>query len=1164
MDNFAKIEVIRHRAIIVLGMHRSGTSATTRALQVLGVSFGENLMPPAVGNNEKGFFEDIEINSLNVEALQAVENEWFYLKPISLIDVDTLYEKGYVLRAVELLRSKIESANFFAFKDPRVAKLLPFWNQVVNHLQLNVNYVMTLRHPLSVVKSLEKRDDFFPERSYLLWLGHVLESLRGSTGKPRVLVDYDRLIQSPDIELSRLADAFQLEINSVELEEYKNNFLDVKLRHTVYSPDDLLLDAACPPIVHEVFTKLSDVASGYVSLDDPTLVGEIEKWIAEFDRLKSIFNLADKQHKQIVSLSQAVAERDGQIVSLSQALAERGGQIVSLSQTVAERDGKIVTLGQAVAERDGQIVALGQAVAERDGMIVTLGQTVAERDRQIVALGEAVAERDGKIVTLGQAVAERDGQISGPHQALAEREGRIAGLNQALAESNERLTAAHHALTNAELLRNQEIVQIKKSASWKLTAPLRFLGAIFIRSISICIKIAEFIRENNGIFPAGVKIVRAFKNEGVFFVKKSATAYLQPSVERKEFVDETRSKIPRIEFDSMKEVFHKYDKNKTIDPLVKLIAFYLPQFHPFPENDEWWGKGFTEWTNVGKAKPNYEGHYQPHCPIHIGYYDLRLPSVMEEQARLAKNYGIYGFNYYFYWFGGKTLMESPLEMMLENKKIDMPFCLTWANENWSRRWDGQENDILIAQSHSEKDSLNFIRHLIKYFKDDRYIKIDGKPLLIIYRANIIPNIRETAGLWRQEAKREGFPDIYLVAAQTFGIKSPEPFGFDASMQFPPHTISSSEITKQMDLINHQYSGHIYSYEEVVANAIKDAEPPYKLFRTAMLSWDNTARKQNASHIFHGFSLLRYRQWLSSLINKSVINEKYSDQERFVFVNAWNEWAEGTHLEPDQKYGYGYLQATYDAISEYDKKNRSSLEVKCKKISDADCALIIHSHYVDVLPEIKSKTLSAFDGIPCDVFITVTSSEHIEQAKQVFPDAHIMLVENRGRDILPFIKILKAIGALGYKYMCKLHTKKSLYRNDGEQLRYELYEALLGGAGGVREIITRFDVDPKIGMIVPDKYLIRHTDHNMTFNWDHVAQISKNLKIEFKYDHFPAGSMFWFRPGAMTSLYAIDEATFEVESGLADGTAAHAIERLMCMIVKSQKMDVITCSKLNSQ
>ncbi|MCD4741656.1 MAG: glycoside hydrolase family 99-like domain-containing protein [Desulfobacteraceae bacterium] len=357
-----------------------------------------------------------------------------------------------------------------------------------------------------------------------------------------------------------------------------------------------------------------------------------------------------------------------------------------------------------------------------------------------------------------------------------------------------------------------------------------------------------------------------------------------------------------------------YREHKQFNSRIKAVAFYLPQFHPFKENDRWWGKGFTEWTNVTKAKPNYINHYQPHLPIHLGFYDLRLPENMIEQAKLAKNYGIGGFNFYYYWFDGKLLMHKPFEILLKHKEVDIEFCITWANENWTGKWDGQENDILIAQNHSENDSIKFIESLYKFFEDKRYIRINNKPVLMIYRADIIPNIKRIGKLWRKKLKEAGFDGIYLVCAQTFGIKSPKKFGFDAAMEFPPHTVSSTSVNDQLNIINERFNGIIYDYKQVVDNCLKFQEPKFKLFRTAMLSWDNTARKQSHSHIFHNFSLKDYKRWLSHIVSNASLNE--NESETLVFINAWNEWAEGTHLEPDRKYGYGYLQATYDVLKKF--------------------------------------------------------------------------------------------------------------------------------------------------------------------------------------------------------------------------------------------------------
>ena len=360
--------------------------------------------------------------------------------------------------------------------------------------------------------------------------------------------------------------------------------------------------------------------------------------------------------------------------------------------------------------------------------------------------------------------------------------------------------------------------------------------------------------------------------------------------------------------------FMPYATPAPIKPDVKVICFYLPQFHPFAENDAWWGKGFTEWTNVGKALPIFEGHYQPHCPIHFGYYDLRIPAVMEEQAKIAREYGVGGFAYYFYWFGGKTLMEAPLRGMLENPAIDMPFCLSWANENWTRRWDGAEHDVLIGQQHSLEDSRALLRHLADYFNDPRYIRIGNKPVFMVYRADIIPDIKATTDMWRAEAQALGFEGLYLMATQTSGPKDPRRLGFDAAVEFPPLGFGAPKDLISLNVHNPNFTGRIHDYRAVVERALADDAPRYPFYRTAMLSWDNTARKHDRADIFADFSIGDYRRWLGELCRRARHRPGASDDEKIVFVNAWNEWAEGTHLEPDQWLGFAYLHATYEAVS----------------------------------------------------------------------------------------------------------------------------------------------------------------------------------------------------------------------------------------------------------
>ena len=356
-----------------------------------------------------------------------------------------------------------------------------------------------------------------------------------------------------------------------------------------------------------------------------------------------------------------------------------------------------------------------------------------------------------------------------------------------------------------------------------------------------------------------------------------------------------------------------------IDPetlTVRLIAFYLPQFHPIPENDEWWGKGFTEWTNVVKAQPNYEGHYQPRLPADLGFYDLRVAEVMEQQTELARQCGIYGFCYHYYWFGGRRLLEMPLERMLETGEPDFPFCLSWANENWTRRWDGLEQEVLIAQQHSDEDDTAVIHDLIRYFRHQNYIRINGKPLLLIYRIGLFPNIRRTVDRWREQCQKEGIGEVYLAMVESFEHASanddPRIYGFDASVEYPPHHMSAP-IEAPGPMFNSAYVGLVNDYREIVRRYLQKEPPSYTQFRGVMPDWDNTARKQNRGHIFHYADPDTYQTWLRAIIEQT--RERHIGDERIVFVNAWNEWAEGAYLEPDRKYGFAYLEATKSAIKQ---------------------------------------------------------------------------------------------------------------------------------------------------------------------------------------------------------------------------------------------------------
>jgi hypothetical protein len=351
------------------------------------------------------------------------------------------------------------------------------------------------------------------------------------------------------------------------------------------------------------------------------------------------------------------------------------------------------------------------------------------------------------------------------------------------------------------------------------------------------------------------------------------------------------------------------------EALIKFIAFYLPQYHPIPENDAWWGRGFTEWANVARAVPQFPGHYQPHLPGELGFYDLRVEDVHRRQIELAKQYGLYGFAYYHYWFAGRRLLEMPVNRFLKSKDMDFPFCLIWANENWTRRWDGLESDVLIAQGHSAESDLAFIKDLEPYLRDERYIRINGRPVIIVYRTDILPEPVATAERWREYCVKNSLGEPYLIAAQTFGLYDPRPVGFDAAMQFPPHNqwhSSDFMIQSQTQLANPEYSSYIFSYPKMVEYQESHAEDtPYPLYKTVFPSWDSEPRKPGRGTIYAGARPSLYKRWLKVACDWTLRN--HTNEDRFVFINAWNEWAEGAHLEPDRKFGYAYLEATTSAL-----------------------------------------------------------------------------------------------------------------------------------------------------------------------------------------------------------------------------------------------------------
>jgi hypothetical protein len=347
-------------------------------------------------------------------------------------------------------------------------------------------------------------------------------------------------------------------------------------------------------------------------------------------------------------------------------------------------------------------------------------------------------------------------------------------------------------------------------------------------------------------------------------------------------------------------------------PRAKVLAFYLPQFHAFPENDEWWGKGFTEWTNIARGQPRFVGHYQPRVPRDLGFYDLEKPETLARQVDLARAAGIHGFSFYYYRFDGKRLLERPVERFLADPAIDFPFCLMWANETWTRRWDGADKEVLIAQTYDPSQDAGLVDDLQRHFADPRYIRVQGRPLLLLYRADAIPDAANRIEQWRELFRSRHGEEPLIFMAQTFGNDDPRPFGFDGAFEFPPHTAyKRPAINAELTLLDPAFRAGTVAYDDFVAHAL--AEPPteYPLIRTATPSWDNDARLQGTGIVLHGSTPAAYEGWLRALVEAAAREPVFG--EPLVFVNAWNEWAEAAYLEPDLHYGAAYLNATARAL-----------------------------------------------------------------------------------------------------------------------------------------------------------------------------------------------------------------------------------------------------------
>ena len=608
-----------------------------------------------------------------------------------------------------------------------------------------------------------------------------------------------------------------------------------------------------------------------------------------------------------------------------------------------------------------------------------------------------------------------------------------------------------------------------------------------------------------------------------------------------------------IEIDNEINLYEKNINFSNLTTDIKPIALYLPQFHSINENDKWWGKGFTEWTNVKKINPLYKGHHQPRIPgdilNYLGYYELTNLEVIKKQIELAKNHGIYGFGIYYYWFSGKKLLETPLDLFLKNKNIDFKFLLIWANENWTRRWNGLNKKILIKQEYNDKDSVNFIIDIKKYLIDERYIRINRKPVIGLYEPKKIPNLKKTIFIWRNECYKLGIDEIFiLVTLNNYNFEEFKNLKlFDGVYEFSPRDLFNCKIKYSSYLL---YTSALYKNMNFI-----NITNEFPLFRGSMLEFDNSPRIKSSPDIFENYSPEQFY-----LINKRIIEwtrKRYNINNRFIFINAWNEWGEGAYLEPDEKYGYASINSLSKAIFNKDYKE-ININFKYFNIRPI-IAIQVHIFYDELVKDIINKV----NNIPFEYDLYISTNclikkiniqnyiKNYSNSKRV----SIEILENKGRDVLPLLIQMKS-RIKKYKYFCHIHTKKTIYTNIGDEWRNYLLENLLGNKKIILDILSDFENNDKLGFIFPENY------YKVVFQFGiQLNRISKSIILYFlkKYFHkykigkkleFPAGNMFWAK---VKSIYQIFNEEYinetPIEMGQKDGTIMHGIERIWLYIVK---------------
>jgi glycosyltransferase involved in cell wall biosynthesis len=844
------MDAAKRRVVLILGMHRSGTSAVARVVNFLGAALPKNLLAAAPGN-EAGHWEPIELVSLHDRMLAEAGSKWEDFRPFNIDNLPEDRIQFYRREIKQLIVQEYADEPWFVLKDPRICRFPAFYLEIFQELGIEVLVVLTFRNPLSVIGSLAARDQMTEDYAGLLWLRHWLDAEAGTRQHQRAVVDYEMLIEKPASVVAELRNWLRRMGITPRADNDSDiiDFLNPALRHHVYSPIDLNADT------------------------------RIVKWIKDAYQIAANSTL-ESQFEQAYDALDAIQREfsDASAFIADATFREFERRFPRLEDELWSARSKVTELEHGIDVWSTETKKLEVRNRELDDQLFSARSKVADLEHGIDVWSAQAKKLEGKITTeleparlqLVSILASRSWRMTAPLRKIRTGISKAAGLLR-LAHGNHRSRAVRLVNLRMKLGAVRQAIAYRSRTNSKAGRVLRPILAYRSRFIS----------------------------------KKAQTA-------PKSALTNTHSEAALAPVADAPVPLN--DTAMHVTPPVRVIAFYLPQFHPIPENDEFWGKGFTEWANVTRATPQFVGHYQPRLPSDLGFYDLRLVEVQRQQVELAKLYGIGGFCFYFYWFGGKQLLERPVEQYLANPDLNLPFCLCWANENWTRTWDGLESEVLIEQPHSLESDVRFIYSLDKYLRDPRYIRVRGKPLVVVYRPSILTSPAETAARWRSWCRENGIGEIFLAYVQSFDLGDPAEYGFDAAIEFPPNSMKCPRYSGDLTLLNPSFRGIVYDWQFLRRRSDSYSTPYYKLFRGVCPSWDNEARRPGRGGVMIGSSPEEYRAWLKNAIRDTSTRFE-EPSERLVFVNAWNEWAEGAYLEPDHRYGYAYLQATRDALED---------------------------------------------------------------------------------------------------------------------------------------------------------------------------------------------------------------------------------------------------------